>query len=183
MHTPQKILVVEDMATQALKMTQVLKASGFQPSVAKSGEQALELLAADPHWDAIISDVKMPNIDGFELCKRVKNSPQTKDIPFVLLLSLADTKDGLEALSCGADNVMLKDYDKNYFIPHLLNILATACEIKNEPAVAGRVLFAGKWHEISAPPSRLTSFVLSSFVMAVHDKSTQQREVSNSARP
>src|SRR3546814_17874557 len=84
-----KILIVEDSPTQAEALRLVLVEEGFEVAAASSGEAALEILAGDgaAPFDSIVSDVYMPGISGYELCKALNREPRLKEIPFILLTS------------------------------------------------------------------------------------------------
>src|SRR3546814_15053284 len=84
-----KILIVEDSPTQAEALRLILLGEGFDVVAAGSGEAALEILAGDgaAPFDSIVSDVYMPGISGYELCKALKREPRLKEIPFILLTS------------------------------------------------------------------------------------------------
>ena len=113
----QRILVVEDSATQGEALRDALDTKGFDVELVTSGELALETLksAATTGFDLVVSDVVMPGIDGFELCRRIK-AADYGDMPVVLLTSLTDPMAIVRGLECGADNYVTKPYA----LPHLL---------------------------------------------------------------
>ena len=104
-----RVLVVEDSRTQAFALCADLEAAGFAASLARSGPEALSLLEAN-EFEVIVSDVVMPGMDGYELCRRVKADPRTREIPVVLLTSMIDPLDVVSGLESGADNFMRKPY-------------------------------------------------------------------------
>jgi CheY-like chemotaxis protein len=118
-----QILLVEDTLTQALMMQHLLESDQFKVVVVKDGQKALEYLETQ-HPDLILSDVSMPEIDGYELCKRVKDKASTRDIPFVLLSSFHDLLDVVSIVNSQADSFLLKRFDRSYIIPALQDILA-----------------------------------------------------------
>ena len=78
-----------------------LQEMGFEVLVAEDGEVALELLQhTKPHL--ILLDVMMPNIDGFETCRRIKDNPDTKDIPVIFMTALSDIEDKVKGFNVGA---------------------------------------------------------------------------------
>jgi CheY-like chemotaxis protein len=90
------ILAVEDSITQALRLEKILERNGFAVTVKHDGKSALNFL--DSHTpDMIISDIIMPVIDGYDLCRRIKTRPHLKDVPLVLLTSLSDTEEVFNA--------------------------------------------------------------------------------------
>jgi signal transduction histidine kinase/DNA-binding response OmpR family regulator len=111
----ERILVVEDSATQAAALALLLEDHGYAPDVARSAERALALLGeamerAAP-YALVLSDVVMPGIDGYELCRRIKAQPWTPGIPVVLLTSLGDPLALVRGLESGADHYVTKPYE------------------------------------------------------------------------
>ncbi|MCX6844862.1 MAG: response regulator [candidate division WOR-3 bacterium] len=90
-----EILAVEDSPTQAELLRYLLEQSGYRVAVASTGAQALSLLG-ERAPSAIISDVIMPEMNGYELCRRIRADERTRDIPVILLTSLASSEDVLE---------------------------------------------------------------------------------------
>ena len=111
-----KILVVEDSPTQGEALLTALHTQGFDAELVASGESALERLESPEgdQFQLVVSDVVMPGIDGFELCRRLKAGVH-KDLPVVLLTSLTDPMAIVRGLECGADNYVTKPYT----LPHL----------------------------------------------------------------
>jgi diguanylate cyclase (GGDEF)-like protein len=113
-----RVLAVEDSPTQAAALSADLRSTGFTVSLARNGPEALELLAAQ-EFDVVLSDVVMPGMDGYELCRLVKSSPETQTIPFVLLTSLRDPLDVVSGLQSGADNFLRKPYQREQLVSRL----------------------------------------------------------------
>ncbi len=87
-----KILIVEDSPTQAEMLKFLLEKNNYRVSVACNGRKAFNLL--NKHKPImVISDIVMPEMDGFELCRRIKTNENYHDIPIVLLSSLSDPKE------------------------------------------------------------------------------------------
>ena len=79
-----RILIVDDMETNRVILEQIIADMGYKPVLAESGEQALEFLYEyRPHL--ILSDISMPGMDGYELCRIVKNNAETRDIPVIFI--------------------------------------------------------------------------------------------------
>ncbi len=103
-----KVLVVEDSPTQALRLKLVLERSGMQVDVARNGQEAVAM-ATSALPKAVVLDVNLPDINGFQVCQQLKSQPATVDIPVIMLTvkdRAADTISGLEA---GADAYIPKD--------------------------------------------------------------------------
>lgn len=110
-----RVLVVEDSPTQRQKLHDDLVTGGFDVVVADGGVEA-QLRLNDDEFDVIVSDIVMPDIDGYELCRRLKQDPRSRETPVVLLTSLTDPLDVVHALETGADNFLRKPYEPEQLI-------------------------------------------------------------------
>jgi DNA-binding response OmpR family regulator len=108
--TKRKILVVDDSALVAEAVKAKLEASNYEVSVAYSGEEALEKVQVSPP-DLMILDVYMPGIDGFEVCRRLREDPATQSLPIVMLSSRGNNKEKLAGFRAGADDYLVKEFD------------------------------------------------------------------------
>src|ERR1035437_8263839 len=109
------ILSVEDSATQAAQIKYLLESHHYKVEVTQDGQQALVWLSKHKP-SLVISDIIMPEMNGFELCEKIKSDERTEDIPVILLTSLSDSNEVIEGLSCGADSFITKPYNKEYLI-------------------------------------------------------------------
>jgi two-component system cell cycle response regulator len=105
-----RILVVDDIEANVRLLEAKLTAEYYDVSVAYDGASALEKAAADPP-DIILLDVMMPEMDGFEVCRRLKTDPITRHIPVVLVTALDGRRDRLAGLGAGADDFLTKPID------------------------------------------------------------------------
>jgi PAS domain S-box-containing protein len=108
---PKKILAVDDSITYLEELTLTLRGEGYDVIPARSGEEALEMLAAQP-VDCILLDRLMPGLDGTETCRRIKASTGTRDIPLIMLTASEDRAAMIEGLSTGADDYVLKSSEQ-----------------------------------------------------------------------
>jgi two-component system NtrC family sensor kinase len=104
---PRKILAVDDSITYLQQLADVLRAEGYDVVLARSGEEALELLAVE-RVDCILLDLVMAGLDGQETCRRIKAAPVVRDIPLILLTALDDRASMLDGLGAGADDYISK---------------------------------------------------------------------------
>jgi DNA-binding response OmpR family regulator len=104
---PKKILAVDDSMTYLQEIGIQLRQEGYEPILAPSGEEALELLAVQP-VDCILLDVLMPGLSGHETCRRIKSSPGWRDIPVVMLTAREDREAMIEGINAGADDFISK---------------------------------------------------------------------------
>ena len=115
------ILVVEDSRTQAARLLFLLQRHGYDVQVASNGSCALEMMAQRVP-DLVVADIMMPLMDGYELCRAIKNEPSLCEVGVVLLTSLWDASDIVKGLQSGADYYLTKPYDEDY----LANTIQTA---------------------------------------------------------
>jgi DNA-binding response OmpR family regulator len=107
LHGPQKILAVDDSPTYLDLIANCLRGEGYEVVQARSGEEALELLAAQT-VDCILLDLLMPGLGGRETCQRIKAAPAVRDIPLIILTALDEPESMLAGLSYGADDYIQK---------------------------------------------------------------------------
>jgi two-component system, NtrC family, sensor kinase len=110
LHGTKKVLAVDDSETYLQALAGNLRAEGYEVVLARSGEEALELLAIEP-VDCVLLDMIMPGIGGRETCRRVKSVPVMRDIPIVILTALEDRAAMIEGLGAGADDYIAKSSD------------------------------------------------------------------------
>src|SRR6185369_9600301 len=121
-HNGELILIVEDSPTQAEQLRYMLEKHSYRVTVARNGNEALAMMSkVNP--GLIISDIVMPEMNGYELCRRVKALDDRRDIPVILLTSLADPHDVIKGLACGADNFITKPYDEDYLVSRIMDVL------------------------------------------------------------
>jgi DNA-binding response OmpR family regulator len=107
LHGRRHILAVDDSETYLQALAADLRREGYEVSLARSGEAALEFLARGP-VDCVLLDMVMPGIGGRETCRRLKAVPVLRDIPIVILTGLEDSAAMIEGLAAGADDYIAK---------------------------------------------------------------------------
>ncbi len=106
---PANILIVDDNELNLKLATHVLQKDGYQISTALNGFEALEISEKEPP-DLAILDVMMPDMDGYELCRRMRENPKLKHIPIIILTALSSVDDRLQAFDVGADDFLSKPF-------------------------------------------------------------------------
>lgn len=106
-----RILVVDDMPENAMVLRSFLEPLGYRVEYAAHGEEALDRVDSDPP-DVILLDIAMPGMNGFEVCRRLKQNPDTVHIPVVIITGMADKETNVEAVKCGADDFLIKPFDR-----------------------------------------------------------------------
>jgi signal transduction histidine kinase len=120
--TAIRILIAEDSAVQAETLRRVLAREGYIVSVARNGAEGLAK-ATELAPDLVISDIIMPEMDGFELCSNIKTDEKLRSIPVILLTSLSDPQDVIRAVQCGADQFVNKPYDEKHLFATMEHLL------------------------------------------------------------
>lgn len=112
-------LLIEDSKTQAAQIKDTLESVGLLVRVAYDGPDGLRDALENPP-SLIVLDVKLPSMDGFQVCRRLKRSPATQDVPVIMLTEKADPKATMSGLRAGADDYIPKDI---FAAEHLINTL------------------------------------------------------------
>ncbi|MDO8680802.1 MAG: response regulator [Acidobacteriota bacterium] len=163
-----EILIAEDSPTQAEKLQALLEEHGYAVVTAHNGKEALA--AARRRKPALIlSDVVMPEMDGYALCKAIKSDDGLSDVPLVLLTSLASTEDVVKGLDCGADNFIRKPYDERYLLTRLEAILLGRALRQGQKMQMGvEILLGGRTHLITAERQQILDLLISTYEEAIH---------------
>jgi DNA-binding response OmpR family regulator len=162
------ILIAEDSATQAQQLQYILEQHDYRVTVAANGRLALE--AAERSRPAlIISDVIMPEMNGYELCRRIKADTNLAQVPVVLVTTLSDPHDVIRGLECRADNFILKPYDAEQLLRRIRFVLINSQMRQNEQAGMGlEIMFGGQRHFITADRLQILNLLLSTYEAAMH---------------
>ena len=107
---PKRLLAVDDSITYLQELGSQLRREGYHVVMASSGEEALELLAAQP-VDGILLDLVMPGLSGQDTCKRIKQRAEWRDIPLIMLTARDDRDAMIEGINAGADDYIAKSAD------------------------------------------------------------------------
>ena len=162
-----EILVVEDSHTQAIRLQYLLENEGYRVSVTRNGQEALAYLK-EHKPTIIISDIMMPEMNGFELCQHIKADDNLKHIPVIFLTSLSDPTDILKALEAKADNFITKPYDEQFLFSRIEYILVNMRLRRESISRVGlEIFFRGQKHFLNAERIQMLDLLLSSYEAAV----------------
>lgn len=182
MYADAEILVVEDSPTQATELQYMLEAVGCKVRVAGNGREALEMVAARKPT-IVISDIVMPEMDGYELCRQLKSSAQTQNIPIILVTALADASDVVHGLASGADNFIVKPFDEKYLMSRIRYFLVNL-ELRNHERVqmGVEVVLEGERHFITASRQQILDLLISTYEQGVRLNNELQTKHDELAR-
>jgi len=182
MEMKTEILVVEDSFTQALLIQAVLEEADYRVGLAKNGLEALNYLKGRKP-DLVVSDIIMPEMDGYEMCRHIKADGTLKHIPVMLLTSLSDPEDVIRGLACGADNFITKPYKEAFLLARIKSILANRELRKKSPKGEGvEVIFGGKEYNITSDRFQILDLLFSSFENAVQKNQELETAIENLQR-
>jgi signal transduction histidine kinase len=170
-----RVLVVEDSPTQARLLRLILEAEEFVVEVAGDGPAALARLGATP-FDLVVSDVLMPVVTGFDLCRMIKADPALSDIPVVLVTTLREPQEIVQALEVGADSFIRKPYEPDALVARMRSLLVRRSKRTEDTASAPRrrreddpktsgvaAVFNGKTIDVHANREQILGLLLGTF--------------------
>lgn len=164
------ILIVEDSPTQALALKALLDKAGYQTDTAENGVAALERIRSQA-FDLIISDVVMPEMNGYELCRILKGDPELKNIPLVLLTTMTDVEDVIGGLKSRADYYISKPYRERYLIAKVVEILTQHVrKTPLAPEMNIEIVHKGQPHVFRSSSQQIVSLLFS-----IYDDALQQK--------
>ena len=117
-----RILIVDDTPTNIHMLVEILK-NEYAIMVAKDGPTALRLASSDHPPDVILMDVVMPDMDGYEVCRLLKQNPKTRDIPLVFVSSQSEKGNEARGLSLGAIDYITKPFKPSLILTRIRNHL------------------------------------------------------------
>jgi class 3 adenylate cyclase len=116
------ILIVDDQPQNLRLLDAVLQPRGYRTVPAESGEEALELLRREQLPDLVLLDILMPGMDGYEVCRRIREHPDTAFLP-VVMITASDTAQKLRATEAGADDFVTKPFDQGELLARVKSLV------------------------------------------------------------
>jgi signal transduction histidine kinase len=161
------ILIAEDSPTQAERLKHILEHQGYTVIAAVNGRAAVEM-ARQQKPTLIISDVLMPEMDGYQLCEKIKSDPQLRDIPVILVTTLSDPHDVIRGLECRADNFIIKPYEEHHLFSRIQFVLLNREMREHDCTSMGvEIQFNGRRHFITADRLQILNLLLSTYEAAI----------------
>lgn len=167
MENSRQILIVEDSAMQAKRLKRLLEEHGYNVVVAHNGKEGLA--AARQHaLSLIVSDIIMPEMDGYEMCRTIKQDARISHIPIILLTSLSNPEDVFLGLEAGADCYMSKPYESKALLSRVESALDALQRPSNEkPEEELEVFLGSKRYLIKSSRHQILNLLLSTYQDAV----------------
>jgi signal transduction histidine kinase len=161
-----RIIIAEDSPTQAARLCYALERAGYTIISTVNGRQALEAAIAEKP-SLIISDILMPEMNGYDLCREIKSHPALKDVPLILVTALSDPQDVIRGLECGADNFIVKPYDEGNLINRIQFVLLNHSMQRQSNGDSVEIFFDGQKHVISSGRIQILNLLLSTYETAI----------------
>ncbi len=157
------IVIAEDSPTQAEQLKHILTKNGYRVLHGRNGKDAFDVTKRERPV-MVISDIMMPEINGYELCKAIKTDDQLKGIPVILLTVLSDSAEVIKGLECGADNFITKPYNEKYLLSRIHNILRNKELRKERLSEMGiEIFFANKKYYVNSDRLQILDLLLSTY--------------------
>jgi len=125
----KRILIIEDEESLLKLETILLTVNGYEVSNASTGMDALEKLSCE-QFDLVLLDIMLPDIDGYEICSRIKEDPRHAGIPVVMLTGRKSCVDQERGASCGADAYLTKPFKSAMIIEAIERLLPGSGRVK-----------------------------------------------------
>jgi two-component system, sensor histidine kinase and response regulator len=163
----ERILIVEDSATQREGLRHSLTQAGYEVVSASDGQDAWQRLAQLAPT-MVVSDILMPRMDGYALCRAMKESAVFARVPVVLLTSLSDPKDVIAALECKADGFIGKPFTEDYLLSRIRGVIANRDLPQREKRERGiEISHEGRTYLVTAERSQILDLLLSVYEVAM----------------
>jgi signal transduction histidine kinase len=162
-----KVLIVEDSPTQAMLLKHLLEENGYHVLSAVTGKDALEILRAD-RPALVISDIVMPEMNGYELTRAIKEDDELSDIPVILLTALLDPEDVLRGLEAKVDFYLNKPYDEAFLLSKVRSVLtAPQGRANGDEQRSCQVTVNGGTHTVTISAESSLNLLVSTYENAV----------------
>jgi signal transduction histidine kinase len=176
-----EILVVEDSPTQALKLKYILEKQDYTVRLAVNGKEGLDTVR-QRRPTLVISDVLMPEMDGYDFCNAIKTDDALKDIPVILLTTLSDPQDIIRGLESGADNFLNKPYSEEALLSRIKYILINLdVRSRMRTGMGIEIYFANKKHYLTSERIQIIDLLLSTYENAV-EKNAELEQMNKKLR-
>jgi two-component system, sensor histidine kinase and response regulator len=165
----QCILIVDDVPKNIQLLGSILKEENYELEFATSGKEALEWLDTKP-FDLVLLDIMMPEMDGYEVCKRIKENPATKEVSVIFLTAKADFQSIIQGFEIGAVDYITKPYNRKELLMRVKTHLTLQLQRKQlELSTAfEKKIFSIIGHDLRSPIGNIRTYI-DAFLL-VHDE-------------
>ena len=146
----ERILIVEDEKNIAKLIRYNLEKDGYECTMAKTGEEAISILEKQA-FDLIILDIMLPGIDGFEVCRALKQNARLKNIPIIMLTAKGEEVDRIVGLELGADDYIVKPFSPRELILRIKAILK-----RGKPEILKKDIITAQDVSVNIPKHKVT---------------------------
>lgn len=150
------LLVVDDEWNMRNLLRIYLTKNGFQVTEASNGHEALELVEQIP-FDLILLDVMMPDLDGWEVCKKIRLTKQT---PILMLTARTETKDKVQGLNLGADDYLIKPFEPDELMARVFALLRRSSMSERETVLSKTISYPDLMIDPEARQVRIKDYTI-----------------------
>jgi two-component system, sensor histidine kinase and response regulator len=154
------VLIVDDMPKNIQLLGSILKKEPLEIEFATSGKEALEWLDSK-HFDLVLLDIMMPEMDGFEVCKRIKEKPETADVAVIFITAKTDIQSMVLGFEAGAVDYLTKPFNKNELIARVRTHLTLQRQKKmlEENSALKDKVFSIIGHDLRNPVGNIKTYI------------------------
>lgn len=147
-----KVLIAEDEEKIRKLVVGYLIREGFETVEAKDGQEALELFSRTRDSALVILDVMMPYVDGFEVCRKIR---EASEVPIVILTARDSEYDELSGFTCGADEYISKPFSPTILVMRVKNLLKRTAHAAGKPIAVGGLVISYREREVTVDKKRI----------------------------
>ena len=165
----QSILIVDDVPKNIQLLGSILKEESYELEFATSGKEALEWLDSK-QFDLVLLDIMMPEMDGFEVCRRIKENPSTREVSVIFLTAKADFQSIIQGFEAGAVDYITKPYNRKELLIRVKTHLTMQRQRKQlELSTAfEKKIFSIIGHDLRSPMGNIRTYI-DAFLMVNHN--------------
>ena len=170
-----KVLIADDDPVFCRLLSATLQKWGYTVITAWDGDEAVSR-AREHKPKVVITDIMMPKMNGYDLCRRIKADPELKGVPVILLTALSNPADVIGALQCGADGFITKPYDNAFLANCMEELIGRPKQAEGgRPDGKFEISFANQKYVLNADVKQISSLLLSTYDNALQKKLELER--------
>jgi two-component system, sensor histidine kinase and response regulator len=156
----QSILIVDDVPKNIQLLGSILKEEAYDLEFATSGKEALEWLNSKP-FDLVLLDIMMPEMDGFEVCRRIKENPLTREVSVIFLTAKADFQSIIQGFESGAVDYITKPYNRKELLVRVKTHLTMQQQRKQLELTTTfeKKIFSIIGHDLRSPMGNIRTYI------------------------